>query len=126
MGADQTDILALAANRLGWLDDRQRVLARNIANSDTPGYVPRDEQPFAKNLADLQVDPVQTNPMHLSGSADIAGTVMMRPRQRSIDGNAVSLDEEMTKVADTDTQQRLVTGLIGKYASMYATALGKG
>ncbi len=126
MGADQTDILDLAASRLSWLDDRQRVLARNIANSDTPGYVPRDEQSFAKSLADLQVEPVQTNPMHLSGSVDTAGTVMMRPRQRSIDGNAVSLDEEMTKVADTDTQQRLVTGLIGKYAGMYATTLGKG
>ncbi len=126
MGADQTDILGLAASRLGWLDDRQRVLARNIANSDTPGFVPRDEQPFGKTLA-LQVEPVQTNPMHLAGnSTETAGTVTMRPRQRSIDGNAVSLDEQMTKVADTDTQQRLVTSLYGKYASMYATALGKG
>ena len=125
MNADRTDILGLAASRLGWLDDRQRVLARNIANADTPGYVPRDEQPFGSSLA-LQVEPVQTDPMHLSGSAGTAGTVLMRPRQRAIDGNAVSLDEEMTKVADTDTQQRLVTSLYGKYASMYATVLGKG
>ena len=125
MDADRTDILGLAASRLGWLDDRQRVLARNIANSDTPGYVPRDERSFGSSLA-LQVEPVRTDPMHLSGDAGTAGTVLMRPRQRSIDGNAVSLDEEMTKVADTDTQQRLVTSLYGKYASMYATALGKG
>ena len=54
----QTDILGLAASRLDWLDDRQRVLARNIANSDTPGYVPRDEQPFGKSLAALQVEPL--------------------------------------------------------------------
>ena len=120
-----TDIMDLAATRLGWLDDRQRVLARNIANSDTPGYVPRDEQSFDKSLANVQVEPVQTNPMHLSGSSDTASTVTMRPRQRSIDGNAVSLDEEMTKVADTDTQQRLVTSLYGKYMGMYSTALGK-
>ena len=126
MGAGQSDLLSLAATRLQWLDDRQRVLARNIANSDTPGYVPRDEQPFGKSLAALQVEPVRTDPMHLARTADTAGTVTMRPRQRSIDGNAVSLDEEMTKVADTDTQQRLVTSLYGKYAGMYATALGKG
>lgn len=126
MSGSQTDLLGLAASRLGWLDDRQRVLARNIANADTPGYVPRDEAPFAKTLSDLQVAPVQTNPMHLAGTVDTGGTVMSRPTQKSINGNAVALDQQMTKVADTDTQQRLVTGLYGKYMSMYATAVGKG
>jgi flagellar basal-body rod protein FlgB len=126
MNTGQTDLLGLAASRLGWLDDRQRVLARNIANADTPGYVPRDEQSFSKSLADQTMAPAQTNAMHLAGSADLAGTTMERPRQRSIDGNAVALDEQMTKVADTDTQQRLVTTLYGKYMSMYSTALGKG
>lgn len=126
MGAGQTDLLGLAANRLDWLDDRQRVLARNIANSDTPGFVPRDETSFSKSLANIQVAPVQTNPMHLTGTVDTASSVETRPHQRSIDGNAVALDEQMTKVADTETQQRLVTNLYGKYMSMYATALGKG
>ena len=28
--------------RLGWLDDRQRVIAQNVANSDTPGFMARD------------------------------------------------------------------------------------
>lgn len=126
MDSGQTDLLGLAANRLSWLDDRQRILARNIANADTPGYVPRDEQPFSKSLAEQTAAPAQTNPMHLSGSVSTAATVVERPRQRSIDGNAVALDEQMTKVADTDTQQRLVTSLYGKYMSMYSTALGKG
>lgn len=126
MNTGQTDLLGLAASRLGWLDDRQRVLARNIANADTPGYVPRDEQPFSRSLADQAAAPVRTDPMHLPGSAGTAGTVVVQPRQRSIDGNAVALDEQMTKVADTDTQQRLVTTLYGKYMSLYATALGKG
>lgn len=126
MDSGQTDLLGLAASRLGWLDDRQRVLARNIANADTPGYRPRDEAPFANSLSDLQVTPVETNPMHLAGTVHEGGTVAMRPRQASIDGNAVALDEQMTKVADTETQQRLVTSLYGKYMSMYATAVGKG
>jgi flagellar basal-body rod protein FlgB len=126
MSDGQSDLLSLAASRLGWLDDRQRVLARNIANSDTPGYVPRDEQSFSKTLVDQISAPVQTNPMHLAGTLDTASTVVMRPKQRSIDGNAVQVDEELTKVADTDTQQRLVTSLYSKYMSMYSTALGKG
>ena len=126
MSAGQSDLLSLAATRLQWLDDRQRVLARNIANSDTPGYVPRDEQPFSSTLADQVSAPVQTSPLHLSGTLDTGSAVVARPRQRSIDGNAVQVDEELTKVADTDTQQRLVTNLYGKYMSMYSTALGKG
>ncbi len=126
MDAGQSDLLSLAATRLQWLDDRQRVLARNIANSDTPGYVPRDEQPFSQTMANQVSAPVRTDPMHLSGTLDTGSAVVTRPRQRSIDGNAVQVDAELTKVADTDTQQRLVTGLYSKYMSMYSTALGKG
>ena len=126
MGAGQSDLLSLAATRLQWLDDRQRVLARNIANSDTPGYVPRDEQPFSSTMADQVSAPTRTDPMHLSGTLDTGSTVATVPRQRSIDGNAVQVDAELTKVADTDTQQRLVTSLYSKYMSMYSTALGKG
>ena len=126
MNAGPSDLLSLAATRLQWLDDRQRVLARNIANSDTPGYVPRDEQPFSQTMADQVSAPVRTDPMHLSGTLDTGNTVVTRPKQRSIDGNAVQVDAELTKVADTDTQQRLVTSLYSKYMSMYSTALGKG
>ncbi len=126
MSAGQSDLLSLAATRLQWLDDRQRVLARNIANSDTPGYAPRDEQPFSSTMADQVSAPARTDPMHLSGTLDTGSTVVPRPKQRSIDGNAVQVDAELTKVADTDTQQRLVTSLYSKYMSMYSTALGKG
>ena len=126
MSAGQSDLLSLAASRLGWLDDRQRVLARNIANSDTPGYTPRDEQPFSQTLAGEIAGPVRTDPMHLAGTAETGSTVAIRPKQRSIDGNAVQVDAELTKVADTDTQQRLVTNLYGKYMNMFSTALGKG
>ena len=32
--------------RLDWLGQRQQVLAGNIANADTPGYLPRDLRPL--------------------------------------------------------------------------------
>lgn len=123
-----SDLLDLAARRLDWLDARQKVLARNVANADTPNYMPRDEKPFEAMLSEQAGAPERTDPRHLSGTlgGDAAGTVEVRPKQRSIDGNGVALDEQLTQVADTDTQQRLVTGLYGKYMSMYATALGKG
>lgn len=126
MDAGGTDLLGLAANRLNWLDQRQKVLARNIANSDTPDFMPRDEQSFDDVMRKGTLAPTQTDPMHLAGDTANAGTVAMKVRSRSINGNGVALDEQMMKVADTDTQQRLVTTLYSRYMGMFQTAIGKG
>jgi flagellar basal-body rod protein FlgB len=55
--------------RLEWLGQRQQVLAGNIANADTPGYVPRDLRPLA--FADVvrretQVRLTATDARHLA------------------------------------------------------------
>ena len=38
----------LADKRLAWVDHRQEVLAQNIANANTPGWLARDLAPFAR------------------------------------------------------------------------------
>ena len=126
MDVSSTDLFGLAEQKLGWLENRQRVLARNVANADTPNYQARDEQPFESALSAFTVAPVRTNPMHLSAADTEAGVVVARSGDRAPDGNQVSIEAEMTKVADTDDQQRFVTNLYSKYMSMFATALGKG
>ena len=45
--------------------------------------------------------------------------------ERAPDGNAVSLEGEMTKVAQDDTSQALVGNLWKTYMGMFMTALGK-
>ncbi len=121
-----SDLFALAQRKLGWLEDRQRVLAQNIANSDTPDYQPLDEEPFESTLSSLTLTPVRTEPMSIATVAPQAGVIAEQSDGRAPDGNAVSVETEMTKVADTDNQQRMVTNLYSKYMSMFATALGKG
>jgi flagellar basal-body rod protein FlgB len=44
---------------------------------------------------------------------------------QSPDGNAVALDEQIVKVADTETTHALVTAIYRKYLGMFATALGR-
>ena len=39
MGVADIPLLGQIKGRLGWLDERQRVIAENVANADTPGYV---------------------------------------------------------------------------------------
>ncbi len=126
MDVSTTDVFGLAERKLGWLEDRQRVLAQNVANADTPNYQSKDEQPFGNALSAFMITPVRTNPMHLSEAGAASGVVTVRGAGRSPDGNQVSIETEMTKVADTDNQQRFVTNLYSKYMAMFATALGKG
>jgi flagellar basal-body rod protein FlgB len=47
------------------------------------------------------------------------------PDTKSLDGNGVMLDEQLIKVADTETTQNLVTNIWKTYMGMFSTALGK-
>ncbi len=116
----------LAEKRLAWIDRRQGLLAQNIANANTPGYVAKDLQPFAETLSRTLPDLAITNPAHITGTSS-AGRIdpMLRPTERAPDGNAVSIEEQLTKVADTDGAQALVTNLYKKYLGLYRIALGK-
>ena len=40
-------LLAMLKGRLGYLSDRQRVIAENVANANTPGYQARDLKAFS-------------------------------------------------------------------------------
>lgn len=118
-------LFSLAEQRLAWVDKRQQLLAQNIANADTPGFQPRDLAPFAGELA-RAVSPARTSPLHLSGfTTGGMGAAQVLPRERAPDGNAVSVDDELTKVADTDSTHELVTNIYRKYIDMFRATLGK-
>jgi flagellar basal-body rod protein FlgB len=129
MEAKRLGLFDLAERRLAWADQRQAVLAQNIANANTPGYKPHDVKPFAATLASATgVSLQRTQPNHLSGTAGTASQneVVDRSHMQSPDGNAVALDEQLVKVADTETTHALVTTIYRKYLSMISTALGRG
>ena len=119
-------IFTLAERRLGWIDQRQALLAQNIANANTPGYVAKDLQSFAQTLAGALPQLAATDPAHLTGAATNGrADPRVRPAERAPDGNAVSLDEQLTKVADTDGAHALVTNLYHTYLGLFRTVIGK-
>ncbi len=65
--------------------------------------------------------------MHLPGTVPdlIAGTAQDSSPARSVDGNSIALDEQLTKVAETESSQNLVTTIWKNYVGMFNTALGK-
>ena len=116
----------LAQRRLGWLEQRQTLLARNIANLDTPGYRPVDSQPFTVQLDALsQAKSLATTSTHHLSGTGTSGTVTTRAKEVAPDGNAVSLEEQLSNVADTQNAQALTSNLYMRYTAMMRTALGR-
>ncbi len=126
MSDQSMGLFDLAERRLAWIDRRQGLLAQNIANANTPGFVAKDLQSFARTLAHSLPELAVTSPMHLTGTRAAGSTdPSIRPMERAPDGNAVSVEDQLTKVADTDGAQALVTTLYHKYLGLYRTAIGK-
>jgi flagellar basal-body rod protein FlgB len=129
MNTTHIELFNLAEQRLAWADRRQAVLAQNIANANTPGYKPHDLRAFDDMLGGANaVGPVRTQPNHLSGPAvgGAPGEVVDRAHTQSPDGNGVTLDEQLLKVADTATTHQLVTTIYKTYLGMFGMALGRG
>jgi flagellar basal-body rod protein FlgB len=125
MDPSRIALFDLADKRLAWADQRQALLAQNIANADTPGWRPRDLAPFDAMLKGTGVTLAQTDPKHLAGSSATAAGIVELSGERAPDGNGVALDKELSKVADTDATHQLVTGLYRKYLAFFQTALGR-
>lgn len=120
--------LDLAARRLGWLDRRQAVLAQNIANADTPHFRPRDLTPFARTLAAMAPPGLaRTVPGHLpaGGRARDGATPDRAVAEATPDGNAVSLDREAVRIAETDTAHALAMQVHRSFTGMFRLALGR-
>lgn len=126
MSLTGSDLFNLADRRMAFLQQRQIVLAQNVANANTPGWQARDVKPFEAMLAGkLAVVQVRTNGQHLVGHAASAAGMLVSQGERSPDGNSVRLDDQLAKVADTETSQSTVTNLYSKFLGFYRTALGR-
>lgn len=125
MDPTQIGFFELAERRLSWLDRRSAVLAQNVANADTPGWQSRDLPAFDAALTGAGVVPMRTDPQHLAGTSTGFAGARTVAGERAPDGNAVQLDVELTKVAETETAHMLVSELWKKYMGLYRTALGR-
>ena len=143
MDPTRTGPIALAEARLRWLDGRQRVLAQNVANANTPGYAARDlkELDFGAMVeaSGPRLAPVATNAGHIgspiAGAGAGVGTSLGQARggevvksagfETSPTGNSVTLEDEMVKVAETQMDYEAVTTLYTKGLGLVRMAVGR-
>jgi flagellar basal-body rod protein FlgB len=102
-----TDALDFQTQALVLRAERQRLIASNIANADTPGYVARDMD-FARALREATgqaaaVTAAATQPRHLAVAGGARGEPQLmysRPAQDNLDRNTVDMDRERAAFAD--------------------------
>lgn len=104
------DMLNFNTQALRVREQRQQVLASNIANADTPNYKARDLDFKTALEGALQNTPAAggtalatTAPGHLAGNpgaAAEAGLLYRTPAQGSVDGNTVNMDAERAAFTD--------------------------
>jgi flagellar basal-body rod protein FlgB len=128
-------LLSMLRERMSWLNQRQDMLSQNVANADTPGYVAHDLKPLNFNdVMAQQSSPLRqasmltlTNPRHIEiqpAAMDSFQDMTVRDAESSPNGNAVGLEQEMIKVADTQAQFQAATNLYAKAMTMMKTAIG--
>jgi len=103
-----TDTLNFQAQALVLRSERQRVLASNIANADTPGYKARDMD-FVRALKEatgnmgLASAMTTTQSGHLTvpaGARSDAQLLYGAPSQTNLDNNSVDMDRERASFAE--------------------------
>ncbi|ACG77338.1 probable flagellar basal-body rod protein [Phenylobacterium zucineum HLK1] len=107
MNLAEIPLFQMLRGRLSHLTERQKVIAQNVANADTPGYVPQDVGPFGFRTR-LQVSAAMaaTQPGHMqpknarSPSAAAYKARETASSETTLNGNAVVLEEEMMKMAE--------------------------
>ncbi|MGH6671065.1 MAG: flagellar basal body rod protein FlgB [Xanthobacteraceae bacterium] len=120
-------ILSMLRRRMEWHQEREQVLAENVANADTPGYRPRDLDPpnFQRELtASVALD--RTNPEHLAGIGDDSRFAADRNLHYEVrpSGNAVNHEDEMMKVASNQMDFDAVADLYTRSLALIKLAAG--
>jgi flagellar basal-body rod protein FlgB len=143
MGPDDIPLFAMLKSRLGYLSQRQKVIAQNVANADTPDYQPRDLKAysFQASLASQAtgqpyrggpvapsatqgVQMMATSATHLAPSkpASVWRAPTGADSETTLDGNAVTLEDQMLKMTDARMNYDAAVSFYQKSMAMLKTS----
>ena len=134
MSINDLPVLSALRTKMQWHQERQRVLAENISNSDTPNFKPRDllEPQFdgvgasiGGSMGSLAMMRTSTGHIVPAGGGETfaqqsRGGFHTRPA-----GNAVNLEDQMLKVSANQMDYAAATSLYSRSLGLLKTAIGK-
>jgi flagellar basal-body rod protein FlgB len=114
MTLDDIPLFSMLRGRLSYLNQRQQVVAQNIANADTPNYTPRDLNGFSfqthmANQPAVGSSSIGGSTPHMLKTATSAdGVSPGKPwkvqrapdSETTLDGNQVVLEDQMMKMSE--------------------------
>jgi flagellar basal-body rod protein FlgB len=123
-------IFSMLRTKLHWHQERQHVLAENVANADTPEFKPSDLAAPKFGAGSSGVAPLtllRTSPTHLASSDSTAAFDSQPGHDFEVvpTGNAVSLEDEMMKVASNQMDFQAASALYTRGLGLIKTAIGK-
>lgn len=127
MGVADLPLLTQIKGRLTWLDERQRVIAQNVANSDTPGYVAHDlalPRDFASAMTARPVTLARTQAGHIAPPSPAArySAVEAPDSETTLDGNSVVVEEQMLKMTESRMAYEAAIGFYQKSMTLLRMA----
>lgn len=133
MDLSDIPLFSMLRGRLGYLNERQKVIAENVANADTPNYRPHDLKPFSfeaqvKAAASSAGVQAMTQPGHMqapNARRSLSGSKPIRAAdsETTMDGNGVVLEDEMIKMTDARMNYDAAIGFYQKSLGMLRTAI---
>ncbi|TYC65051.1 flagellar basal body rod protein FlgB [Stappia sp. BW2] len=119
-------------SKMQWHQTRQSVLAQNIANADTPGYLARDvkEYSFKDHIGrqSLNLSTETTASGHIRGSLGATNSAKIKEENSfevTPSGNSVNLEEQMMQITENQMDFQAATTLYTKGLGLIRTALSK-
>ena len=106
-------LLSTLKERMAWLGARQTVLARNVANANTPGFKPEDVAAF---------DPNALKPIAVGAKGEGDPTRRFETKHT---GQIVSLEDEMARLAEVQLDYQLASTLYSKSLGLIKIAIGR-
>ena len=127
---DGIPVFAALKAKLGYDSQRERLIAQNVANADTPGYAPKDLPKFSfggalQAAAGGGIAPVRTNAMHMAGRAPRASgwkAAAAPDSEARLDGNQVVLEDQMMKMTEARTDYEAALTLYSQSLNLLRTA----
>ena len=110
--------------------ERQTLIARNVANADTPGYRAQDMPSFVETFE----HPIAASAMRATRGSHISGNSVSGTNPTAIDsrteaapnGNSVSVEQEMVKAVEVRQQHDMAMAIYGKARDILRSSLGRG
>ncbi|MGH6646143.1 MULTISPECIES: flagellar basal body rod protein FlgB [unclassified Aquabacterium] len=137
-----TDTLNFQADALALRSERQRLIASNIANADTPGYQARDfdfasalrnatgqASSGASSLSPAKLQLATASAGHLgrggapAGSKEATDMNYATPAQTNLDSNTVDMDRERATFADNTVRYEATLRFINSQVKTLNTAI---